>query len=146
MRPRTDRTGAARAFLLAACMAASLVWPASAGEIRAFKFPVPTFDEDGGELDYEIDEDNAPPADGVIVYGWRPDMKMLLIQLRPNDPQSAVYISYAAVEMRDQATWDGRMRATGTLFCARGGNRTILAAGANPNQSTTGSKGFKNPC
>ena len=142
MRPWIERT------LLAVCVAASLAWSdrAGAGEIKAFKFPVPTFDEDGGELDYEIDQDNAPPVDGVIVYGWRPDMKMLLIQLDPADPRSAVYISYAAVEMRDQASWDSRMRATGTLVCARGGYRAGLLAGGNPNLSTTGSKGFKNPC
>ncbi len=123
----------------------ALTGKASGGEIKDFKFPVPTFDQDGNEADYVIQAGEAPPPGDVTVYGWWPDMKMLLIQLRPDDPRTAVYVSYYAVVMSNPAAWDQRMRASGMLVCAHVVAPPPVQA-TNPATIVTASKGFKNPC
>jgi len=146
MRLRTDGRAFSRAGLAAAWLLVGLAWaaPAPAGEIKSFKFPVPTFDQNGAELDDDLTAADVPHVDNVTVYGYWPKMTMLLIQLRPEDPRSAVYISYSAVVMRDQALWDAKMKEGGALVCAHRLGMTIPTM--NPNLITTGSKGFKNPC
>ncbi len=143
---RTFRGVAALAvtMVLAAAPGAVAQGPVS-GAIKAFHFPVPTYDEDGNEADFTITAANAPPPAAVIVSGWWPDRKMLLVQLT-SDGAEAVYIGFYSVAMTDQPQWDARMRATGELVCAPLARSGGYQRGNDPTHAITATKGFKNPC
>jgi hypothetical protein len=131
---------------LAAALLATL--DAGAGEkgaVSAFKqFPVTTFDQDGEPTDADITENNAPPPSSIVVWGYWPNRKMLLIQVGPTR-QNAVYISYYAVKMEDQPYWEEKLHAKSNLVCM---SETALSHSISLPQGTniSGVKNFKNPC
>jgi hypothetical protein len=135
-------------WITVAVLSVALADSAAAQQVRAIRdyknLPLLTYDEDGDPADFTIDEGNAPPAQNIVVWGWRPDMKMLLVQLDPGDPDT-VFINFYGVAMVDQAGWDRLMQATGQLVCAGSSAGRQMHAG-NPSQNTAGLKGFKNPC
>ena len=87
---------------------------------------------------------DVPNADNVLVSGHWSAKNLLLIQLDPNNPRSAVYINFDTVVMRDQDLWKAKMKDPRPLVCSHQVGLTITTT--NPNLATTGSKGFKNPC
>jgi hypothetical protein len=144
---KLSRSAAAIALppMLACFLASAGVSAQEFGAIKALKhLPATIYDEDGNPTGESIGQRNAPPTAGVIVYGWFPDDKLLLVRLHPGDA-GTVYISYYNAEMTDQSAWDERMAATGALVCLPSA-RAQRAPAQPPDYVAATTKGFQNPC